>query len=275
MASPYCLSLTTVPAVNLTPYAPLNAPSFTGAATFAGPVLLPDASPALSFANDTDSGLARPASDTVAVVCGGRQQFRVAAQPSAVNMVQAAGAPQGDIPTLSAQGTDGSISLGLARKGEGNIHFIGADPFNFGMEIGIRAAGDRHCYMDLHAQAGVDYSTRIMRSAGTDGILSLNNSGVGGITMKTGTGNAELVQFAIRHQSTAVNYLTATGGKTGMPPSLAVQGTDASIDLSLQPQGAAGRVRFGNFVAESAPAIAGSIEIRDAAGTLRRLAVLA
>lgn len=275
MASSYSLSLTTVPAVNLTPYAPLNTPSFTGSASFAGPVLLSDASPALSFANDTDSGLARPASDTVAVVCGGRQQFRVVAQPAAVNMIQAAGAPQGDIPTLSAQGTDGSISLGLARKGEGNIHFMGPDPFNFGMEIGIRATGDRHCYMDLHAQAGVDYSTRIMRSAGADGTFILSNSGAGGIAMKTGTNNAELVQFAIRHQSTAVNYLAVTGGKTGTPPSLAAQGTDASIDLSLQPQGTGGRIRFGNFLAESAPVVAGSIEIRDAAGTLRRLAVLA
>lgn len=55
-----------------------------------------------------------------------------------------------------------------------------------------------------------------------------------------------------------------------------VEATDSntSIDLQLTPKGSSGRVRFGTLTESADAAVTGYIEIKDAGGTLRRLAVI-
>jgi len=278
MSGPYSLALTAPYTVNLTPYAPREAPTFTGTSGFEGPLLLSAgtaAAPALSFLMDRDTGMTSSQADGMGIVCGGAEQFRIVGKPGAVNVLQASGSQNDEAPTLSAQGTQASVSLALARKGAGTIRLVGADPFNFGVEVGMSGTANRMCYIDMHAQPDVDYSARLLRSPGVDGTFCLNNSGTGGIQVKTGANNAETVQFAVQHQSLAVNYVAASGGASGSPVTLQAQGADSSVDLALIPKGTAGRVRFGAFTAQASATIAGYVEIRDAAGALRRLAVIA
>ncbi|MBY6266515.1 hypothetical protein EI613_32200 (plasmid) [Azospirillum sp. 412522] len=278
MTSSYSLSLTAPCTVNLTPYAPRQAPTFTGTSSFEGPLLLSAgsaAAPALSFVMDRDTGMTNSQADGLGIVCGGAEQLRIVGKPGAVNVLQASGSSNDEAPTLSAQGSQASVSLALARKGAGTIRLIGADPFNFGVEVGISGTANRTCYIDMHAQPDVDYSTRFLRSPGVDGTFVLNNSGTGGIQIKTGGTNAETVQFSVQHQSLAVNYVAASGGASGSPVTVQAQGADSSVDLGLIPKGTAGRVRFGVFTAQAGATIAGHVEIRDAAGALRKLAVIA
>jgi hypothetical protein len=79
-------------------------------------------------------------------------------------------------------------------------------------------------------------------------------------------------QFQVTHTASAVNFLSATGAPSGSPPSLSAVGSGTDIDVSLAPKGA-GRLRFGTFVGTTS-AINGYIEIKDAAGNIRKLATL-
>ena len=64
-----------------------------------------------------------------------------------------------------------------------------------------------------------------------------------------------------------------TSAAAGAAPSIAVAGSDTDINLQLSPKGT-GRVRFGTHTAVADTAVSGYIEILDAGGTVRRLAVI-
>ncbi|MFG1349104.1 DUF2793 domain-containing protein [Xanthobacter autotrophicus] len=57
------------------------------------------------------------------------------------------------------------------------------------VELGGALTGDRSIYFDFHAKDGTDYEARLIRSAGTDGHLSLIQTGAGELQIQhTGTG---------------------------------------------------------------------------------------
>lgn len=72
---------------------------------------------------------------------------------------------------------------------------------------------------------------------------------------------------------TPVNYLEFVPSATGSPVFIRAAGTDADIDLRLISKGA-GLVRFGTRTASADVPVTGYIEIKDSAGTTRRLAVV-
>jgi hypothetical protein len=80
-------------------------------------------------------------------------------------------------------------------------------------------------------------------------------------------------QVFIGTNGSAVNHWLMGGSTAGNAPVFSVAGSDTNIDLALTPKGT-GLVRFGTYTA-GALSIAGYIEIRDAGGTIRRLAVVA
>lgn len=126
MGTRYSLPVTTVPPVDLSPYAPRSGPAFTGTALFGGPVRLSDgtaASPGLSFAQDTDSGLTRIADNTLGLAAAGTEQFRVAAATASVNIIQATGATVGNSPIFSAIGADTNIGINFNAKNGGGFAF--------------------------------------------------------------------------------------------------------------------------------------------------------
>ena len=82
-----------------------------------------------------------------------------------------------------------------------------------------------------------------------------------------------LRSLSIQSVGSAVNYGVWTNSAAGFAPALSVAGTDTDIDLALTPKGA-GKVRFGTRTASADVAITGYIEIKDAGGTVRRLAVV-
>ena len=72
----------------------------------------------------------------------------------------------------------------------------------------------------------------------------------------------------------AVNFVELANAVTGSPAEVRARGSDTFIDLMLTPRGSGGRVRYGTHTATSDTAVTGYIEIKDAAGTVRRLAVV-
>lgn len=109
----------------------------------------------------------------------------------------------------------------------------------------------------------------ISQGSDTNINLYLGSKGTSSIIFNT----SGLLQFAVTHTASAVNYLQATGSATGAAPTLSSQGSDTNIDLALTPKGT-GYVRFGTRTASADVAITGYIEIKDSGGTVRRLAVI-
>ena len=71
-----------------------------------------------------------------------------------------------------------------------------------------------------------------------------------------------------------VNQITLKSSASGSPVSIEATGSNTSIDVQLTPKGTGGRARFGTLTATSDAPVTGYIEIRDAGGTLRKLAVI-
>lgn len=109
--------------------------------------------------------------------------------------------------------------------------------------------------------------------------------GSGG-TATSGTGNANIdaatlnilyagtsQSFKVQGVASGVNYVTATGTVTTSPPSVKAEGSDTNIDLLLAGKGS-GVVRFGLHAAVTTETLTGYITVKDAAGNIRKLAVV-
>lgn len=79
-------------------------------------------------------------------------------------------------------------------------------------------------------------------------------------------------QFGIEHTNGATSWVAATGGSGASGPALIARGPSGDLDMRLIPQGQ-GKVRFGTHTSGSGT-ISGYIEIKDATGTIRKLAVI-
>jgi len=102
--------------------------------------------------------------------------------------------------------------------------------------------------------------------------FNINAKGTGSIFFKTNAGNQ--VSFVASPTGTSdVNYIQASSSATGNAPVLYAQGSDTNINLKLTPKGT-GRVQYGTHTATSDTAISGYVEILDAAGNVRKLAVI-
>lgn len=115
-------------------------------------------------------------------------------------------------------------------------------------------------------------STPLIQAAGSDANISLQFATKGTSPLQFST-NTSVEQFRVANTDNAVNRTETTGSTTGNPVRIYANGSDANIDLSLSGRGT-GRVRFGTYTA-AVTAITGYIEIADASGTVRKLAVIA
>lgn len=99
-----------------------------------------------------------------------------------------------NLTTFGINNFQGNTTLGT---GTGNVHTvngsvsvtaeltIGDTKFTTGgriLELGQNAGGDIITALDFHARAGSDFDARIIRGAGVNGSLDINNLGSGGTT---------------------------------------------------------------------------------------------
>jgi hypothetical protein len=121
--------------------------------------------------------------------------------------------------------------------------------------------------------AAGDASNPVKVYTGGTGNKSLRLSGLGSATIDLAAGAAgDVVGFRAFASPGHANFLQASANASGFAPALTVDGTDTNIDIAITPKGT-GRIRIGTYTA-GVTAITGSIEIRDAGGTLRKLAVI-
>lgn len=98
----------------------------------------------------------------------------------------------------------------------------------------------------------------------------VTTKGTGSFFVVTGGGK----QMEVYDTPSAVNFPVISGGIAGSPINIGASGTDSVIDLRLNTKGG-GYVRFGTFVAGGDAASNGTVTIRDAGGTLRKVMITA
>jgi hypothetical protein len=108
-----------------------------------------------------------------------------------------------------------------------------------GFELGANLAGDRVSYFDMHADAtNTDYSTRVLRNPGVNGVFAIDQKGTGGIAISSATG---IISFTSSGSMGHNGNTIWTSGNDG-----AGSGLDADLLDGLNSNSAAGT---GNTIA--------------------------
>lgn len=169
------------------------------------------------------------------------------------NFIQGTGAASGSMPTLSAQGSDTNINLGLAGKGSGGVTLWSQGVIGFSVSNPVSAVNY------LAAVGGATGGGVTLGAAGSDSNVSV-------AIMAKGTGsvqawsNGAAVYLASAPVS-AVNYLGFTAATTGNAVSLSALGADTNIGLTLGGKGS-GRVASSSVLQSTK----GFLETRTAMG---------
>lgn len=109
-----------------------------------------------------------------------------------------------------------------------------------------------------------DTSTGSSRVASSAGQLRLDTNTADGVFFNTPGG----AQAEVRHTPAAVNRPYLQGGATGTPAIVGATGSDAVVDLALQPKGAGSYVKFGAGYFAPAPVANGYFSVRLNDGSL-------
>ena len=85
-------------------------------------------SPSIAITSDTDTGIYRPAADTMALVGAGVDVIRASGIASGVNYLEVRSAITTVAPSVLATGTDTNVSMILGGKGTGVVRATGPGP---------------------------------------------------------------------------------------------------------------------------------------------------
>ena len=121
-------------------------------------------------------------------------------------------------------------------------------------------------------QGGTAGNGPTFTSQGSDTNIFMNfvAKGTGAFQFKS----SGVTQFAIGSVPSAVNFVLTYGAITGNNALITVDGSDTNIGITLAPKGT-GNVSFGTFTSSADVPITGYITIKDQAGNVRKLAVIA
>jgi hypothetical protein len=244
----------------------VNYVQVTGAATSVFPLISAQGS-------DANIGLTLASKGTQAVrfnTNGTDQQFRISNTTGSDSYIEVKGGS-------SATGGAYITAAGTARTLY--ISSGAANPIRFftGGEGTAEQARIAHTasavnYVQVTGAATGAYSVISGQGSDTNTGLIFQVKGTAYHRFSTG-GSSTNEQLRVLHTASTANRFELTGAAAGNAPVFSVAGSDTNIDIALTPKGT-GLVRFGTYTG-TALSIAGYIEIKDAGGTIRRLAVVA
>lgn len=167
------------------------------------------------------------------------RQFMVSDTASAVNYAQATGSPTGSGVPFGAQGSDTDITMTLYSKGAGSVTF--ATGGNAVTQFRVtHTASAVNTFAATGSTTGNGVTLGVIGSD-TNVSINYNTKGSGQHNLTTGGGN----QFTVKHTASAVNNLSITGAAASGSPTLSAEGSDSTVNITLAPKGAAGKVLGG------------------------------
>lgn len=160
------------------------------------------------------------------------EQFRIAHTASAVNYVQASGAPTGSAASIGVRGSDTNVASSYSSQGSGTHFFY----TNSGTAVQFSIA---------HTATSVNYWQTSGNTTGNRPSLTIQgmDTNPGGAIYSKGTGdlvlgtNGSSGQFVVAHTAASVNFAQITGSATGNGIVLAANGTDAGVDIRYRTKG--------------------------------------
>jgi hypothetical protein len=187
-----------------------------------------------------------------------------------VNYWRIQGASTNSAPQLQVSGSDTNVSGLISSRGTGQISFY-TNGFN---QEQLRVSHTASAVNYVQVTGAATANPPVISAQGSDSTIAMIFQAKGGQDHRFFSNSGSAEQFRVLHTAgTIANQTTATGSATGVAPIFGVRGTDTNIDLALTPKGT-GVVQFGTRTASADVAITGYIEIKDAGGTVRRLAVV-
>jgi hypothetical protein len=171
---------------------------------------------------------------------------------------------------LSGIQSSGATTAGIRNEGD-NVVIDGISSDATPVSTSTAASATQVSRMQTASGAGLTHAGADVQAIGpsTDQDLRIYAKGTGGVEIRNG--NGRVIRCAA--PASSVNYITANASASGSAVSMAANGSDADVDFQLTPRGA-GRVRFGTRTASGDVPVTGYIEIKDAGGNIRRLAVV-
>ena len=121
---------------------------------------------------DTNTGIAFPAADTVAIGTGGTERMRV---DSSGNVGIGTSSPGTKLQV------NGNLTLG-----DSIITGTGTSTGDTTIEIGGNRTGSGNSFIDFHSTASTDFESRLIRVAGANGNFELSNTGTGAFYLTQG-----------------------------------------------------------------------------------------
>lgn len=145
------------------------------------------------------------------------------------NYIQAEGALAGGVPSLSAQGSDANINLGLYGKGSGGVTM-----WSRGV-IGFSVSNPASAVNYLAAVGSATGGGVTLGAAGSDANVTVAISAKGTGSVQAWSNGAAV--FTASAPSSSVNYLGFLAAATGGSVSVNAYGSDANIGLALKSKG--------------------------------------
>lgn len=170
----------------------------------------------------------------------------------------------------TATGEVGVSMNGLVRALFGlSIVDLGGNSATAGLRVPVDPANVNHVLAVGNAAGGAPG----LFSSGADANppLCVGTKGSGSILFRRNYGGVQQTVFEVGGSAGTDFLQTQAGSAVAV---LAAAGASANVDILMTPKGT-GRVSFGTYTAGVGPAYAGTIEIKDAGGTLRKVMVAA
>jgi len=216
----------------LTAYNPGNSVYLEGGANGVAPALV------MTGAADANVGLyfgAKGTGEYNFTAAGGRTQFRIVANPLAVNNVVTYGGSAGANPVFGVQGSDPNIGIDFRVKGSGEHIFRG-----IGENIQFAVTNTASAANFLKVIASVAGQGVTLAAEGTDTNVNVNirSRGAGNVTLFSAGAAALYAQG----QANGVNVMAVFNAAAGNAPRFEAVGADANISIRMVPRGTGGVV---------------------------------
>lgn len=166
---------------------------------------------------------------------GGATQLSVLSAPGSVNFFQFSGSTSTHSVALNAAGADVTIPIAYATKGGASHLFRSGGGTDTQFEVAA-TVGAVNWVQTAGSLTGVSAGLQVV-GADASINLALSSKGTGSLFFRTRS--TSVTQFAVLDTVSAVNYLSATGGATGVGASLASNGSDAVVNMLYSAKGAA------------------------------------
>lgn len=186
--------------------------------------------PTLQFATDLDTGMFKPAANSIGFSGAGLEQVRIVGASSTVNRLELRGSTTGNAVSLTAAGSDSNIGLNLVAAGTQSVDFTTGG----GLQARVGNTASAVNYLQITGGA-TGQPVYVYPGGETNVALIAGTRGTGAFRVLTNGAATE--QFRIAHTASAVNYWQLTGSATGNALLAQSQGSDSNIGFQWLTKG--------------------------------------